>query len=84
MRMYLEPDGEARSVLDSTRGCDTTWHGKARQEEREGGASTTGDNLYVQYYCIRGGAEPASCRLHCGSDDGDGVGASWKSEFVSA
>ena len=53
MRMYLEPDGEARSLFWTLHGS-VTRHGTARQEEREGGASTTGENLYVQYYCIWG------------------------------
>ena len=73
MRMYLEPDGEARSLFWTLHGS-VTRHGTARhgkKSEREEQARR--ENLYVQYYCIRGGAEPASCRLHCGSGDGDGV-----------
>ena len=52
MRMYLEPDGEARSVLDSTRGCDTARNGKKSEREEQARRERT-----CMYSTIASGAE---------------------------
>lgn len=74
MRMYLEPDGEARSLFWTLHGS-VTRHGTARhgkKSEREEQARRERTCMYSTI-ASGGGAEPASCRLHCGSGDGDGV-----------
>ena len=72
--VYAHVSGAGRrgkiSVLDSTRECDTARHGKKSEREEQARRERT-----CMYSTIAsgGGAEPASCRLHCGSGDGDGV-----------